>query len=140
MKRMAQGWRLLWRAKVAWLAVASMAAGEAGFAAWWLMLPVATAWNLALHGVVLLLMAGLAALAWQVVRKAFPPGGGFLWPALPVALAAGVAVPAALVWWVPGFESMEAQAASLAVRFLLAGALFTGSLLWLAACCVKEED
>ncbi len=139
MKTMAQGWRLLWSSKATWLMVTGIAVGEAGLAAWWLTLPVATAWNLALHGLVLAMMLGFAVLAWQMARRAFPGGKRRAWPAVPVAAAVGIVLPAALVWWVPGFESMEAQAASMAVRFALAGVLFTGALLWLAACGVQEE-
>jgi hypothetical protein len=136
---MTQGWQRLWSRKGTWLLVTAIAGAEAGLLAWWLTLPVATAWDLVLHVVVLLAMAAFAALAWRVARRALPGALGFCWPALPVALAAGVGVPALLLWWVPGFESIGAQAASLAVRFLLAGVLFTGALLWLAACSLREE-
>lgn len=138
MNTMLAGWRRLLRRKGVWAQIACIAAGEAGFVAWWLTLAVATAWDLALHVFVLLLMAGLAVLAWQLMRKAFPPARGPLWSAAPVALAAGVLLPAVLVWWVPGFESLGAQAASAAVRLTLAAALFSGALVWLAAC--RAED
>lgn len=140
MKTMLAGWRRLWQHKGTWLAVTGMAAGEAGLLAWWLTLPVATAWNLALHAAVLILMLGFAVLAWRMTRRAFPKGRWQVWPAVPLALAAGIALPAALVWWVPGFESMEAQAVSMALRFVLAGVLFTGSLLWLAACGAAQVE
>lgn len=140
MKTMLAGWRRLWRRKGTWLAVTAIAAGEAGLAAYWLGLPVATGWQLALHAAVLLMMAGCAGLAWFMMRRAFPGAMRMEWVAAPAAAAAGIVLPAVLVWWAPAFESMEAQAASMVVRFVAAGLLFTGSLLWLAACGVREEQ
>lgn len=140
MKTMLAGWRRLWGRKGTWLAVAALAAGEAGLLAWWLALPVATGWQLALHAALLVMMAGCAVLAWRMARRAFPGAMRMEWGAAPIAAAAGFVLPAVLVWWVPAFESIEAQAASMTVRFVAAGLLFTGSLLWLAACGGREEE
>jgi hypothetical protein len=148
---MMDGLWLVVEKKWAWVQMAALMAGMAGVAAWWLALPVAKTWDLALHGLLLLVLVGFAALGWMVVRRAFLTGAApwrvvlgssVFWLAAGVAVISGVVVPAALLRWVPELESLAAQAVSAGVRFMLAGLLSTGSIVWLAACAgrvgVKE--
>jgi len=44
----------------------------------------------------------------------------------------GIGLPALLIWWVPPVSSLAAQTVSAAVRFLVAGVVFTGSVAWLS--------
>ncbi len=62
--------------------------------------------------------------------------GAFWVAALDFALV-GLALPWWLIHWVPGFQSMGAQAASAAVRFTLAVFLFVTT--WLLLCAVMRR-
>lgn len=131
---------LLWRRKVACLSVACLLAGLPGWAALWLSLKVATAWDLALHALILVAALGFLAFAAILLKRAFltpTPQRVFAspacWLALAVFLVLGVWLPWKLIWWVPELASLNAQAASAAARFITAHLLFSLSLSWLIA-------
>lgn len=136
--------RLLLSKKLLWIEETALIGLLLGGAYLWLGLPVATTLNLAEHVLLLLVMAGLVWLAIALANRAFGKvrfGKALKTPAFwlyaLVALAVGVVLPYQLIWWIPEVGSMTAQAVSAAVRFLLAGVLFTGSFLWLHCASVE---
>lgn len=114
----------------------------AGLAWWWLSMPVATMLNLALLASVSVVTPLLAVLlvwrAFVVFRRNRASGwraagqASFL-VALMLALLTGVALPWALIQWVPEVSGLWGQLASMVVRWSVAGIVFVASLLWLAA-------
>ncbi len=143
MKTLREGLRLLGSLRATWAAVTVLIAVEAVLAGRFLWLPVSSGWRLAEHGLVLLLMLGVAVLMVWLARRAlgcrsawgrFARSGVEFWVALLVAVVVGWVAPALLMWWVPEFESLEAMAVSATVRFLLGAVLFGGTMLWLFCC------
>lgn len=143
MKILREGLRLLCTLRWTWLAVTALIAVEAVLAGRFLWLPVSSGWRLAEHGLVLLLMLGVAVLMVWLARRAlgcrsawgkFARSGAEFWVAVLVSAVVGWVAPALLMWWVPEFESLEAMAASATLRFLLGAVLFGGSMLWLFCC------
>lgn len=134
-----------------WAGVSLALAGALAFAGLWLWTPVSRASLLALQGAYLLASAACVVRALVQARRGFAPAGvawGRLWrrgeflAAVALFAAGGVWLPARLAAWVPRFESLAAQAASVAVRLAAAWLLFTGGLCWLAACAgvLSSED
>lgn len=126
-----------------WVVIASMLAGSAGVAVLWLAAPLATGMHVAMHVALAIWGLGFLWYALWLARRRFAPAGirpgrlvaqAQLWSALGLAAAAGLLLPWALVHWVPVFSSLPAQMASALVRFLIAWALFSGSVCWLMAC------
>lgn len=147
MKLLNTSLRLLFAHKMLWLQeTLLLAAAFAGFYGW-LLLPVATVWNLALHVLIALTVLSLlyfgALLAWRTFRpfdlkRAFTAPQ--FWLAVLLWLALGLWVPYKLIVWVPDFAGLAAQVVSVLIRVALAGALFTGGLLWLLACMSRTSE
>ncbi|MGQ9918423.1 MAG: hypothetical protein ACUVS7_13475 [Bryobacteraceae bacterium] len=126
-----------------WLWVSGILAVAGGLAAGWLWTPLETGWHLILNAAYLLGSAGLAAWALTDAHRKFAPGGIRLiraaqraefWGALAIFTAAALWAPARLVTWLPGFETLAAQAWSALVRAAAAWVLFTAGICWLLAC------
>lgn len=106
---------------------------------WWLSLPVAEAMDLILLAVIGLAAVALAGcMAWRAFRmwgakplKAM--GRGAFWAAAVAAALTGLLLPWSLLNWVPGLDTLLAQAVSMLVRFGIAVVLFTASAMWLGA-------
>jgi hypothetical protein len=118
-----------WRRPRAWGESLALLLLWCALAWWWLSLPVATAFDAAL--LVLVALAALALPAWVLWRARSIWKQPRVYAALPLALAASLALPWLLIRWVPPFESFMLQALSAAVRFTLAAVCFAGPWLWL---------
>jgi len=129
----------LGRRKLLWLGQTALLAAALALSFAFLTLPVARWWQLALHAACFLALGGLCFLSYWWARRALParpwavkePVFGL---ALILWLLVALWAPWRLLWWVPAVEGLPLQALSAALRFLLAGLLFTGASLWLAAC------
>jgi hypothetical protein len=130
----------VWAHKLLWLGE-TLLLGVTGAAVYgWLALPVATVWHLVAH---LLLAGAILALLYFGLRLASRSLGPANWKRAARApqfwifalacVAAGVWLPFRLIWWIPVFDALAAQAASAALRFTMAAALCTGALLCLLA-------
>lgn len=100
----------------------------------WLGLPIATGWQVFLQAAAAL---GLLLYPCFLVARVFRALGGTrvrfssaLVAGILLAGLAGLALPYVLIWWIPKLQSLAGQSASAAVRFLLAGLLFSNSLIW----------
>ncbi len=147
MKLLTASLRRLGTHKLLWLEETVLLAGALAGIYGWLLLPVATTWQLALHLLVALAILSLlyfgGLLAWRGFapfdwKRAFtaPP----FWLALLLWLAIGLWLPYKLIGWIPEFAGLAAQFASALVRVALAGSLFTGGLLWLIACGARTTE
>ncbi len=125
-----------------WLRFAVVTAAAAGLAAGWLWTPLSRSWQLLLNLAYLLGAGALAAWGLTCAHRRFAPEGIRLlralqlpefWGALALFALAGLWLPARLMTWVPGFQTLAAQAWSAGVRAALAWALFTGAICWLFA-------
>ncbi|MGC4056265.1 MAG: hypothetical protein QM757_46280 [Paludibaculum sp.] len=130
--------RRLLSQKLLWIEETALVGAILGCAYGWLALPVATTLHLVEHVLLLLLIAGLVWLAIRLANRALGAvqWGKALtlpafWIAAVVTLLIGFVLPYYLIWWIPELGSMTAQAVSAGIRFLIAGLLFTGSMLWL---------
>ena len=126
---------ILWDRKLLWLGETALLGALVAAVYGWLALPVATTWHLALHVITAAGIVALVVLGAMLARRAY---GRLRWNAAllaPLALALIIALgaPYLLLNWVPQLGSLTAQAVSAALRFLLAGLLSTGALLWLWA-------
>ncbi len=132
---------IVWDRKLLWLEETVLLAALIAAAYGWLALPVATTLHLALHVITAAGMIALLGLAVMLARQAFGPmrwKTAVLGPlALTLIIAAGA--PYLLLNWVPELSSLTAQAISAALRFLLAGLLVTGALLWFWANATDER-
>ncbi|MGO9239173.1 MAG: hypothetical protein ACLQBJ_00055 [Bryobacteraceae bacterium] len=103
----------------------------------WAGIPLARAWQVAAVAVSGFILLGVAGYALRVVFRsvdwaaAVRSAGG--WTTLVLWALAGVWLPWRLLWLVFPRESIAAEATLAAIRFVLADALATGVLLWLAA-------
>lgn len=147
MKLLAQAFFRLWLRKRLWLQETLLLAALLAAAYGWLSLPVAGNWHLALHVLTALAMLSVAVFGVRLAWRAFAPchGAGILaeahfWLALVIWVAAGLWLPVKLIWWIPELAGLPMQAASAAVRFLLAGLLFAGGLLWLLSCLSRGHE
>lgn len=124
-----------WRRPRRWIEGLGLLLLWCALAWWWLSLPVASAADL-----VLLVLLGLAVIAiplwlsWRArgIWRSRQAGMAFL-----LALAAALVLPWLLVNWVPAFESFAMQAASMALRFVLAAVCFVGAWLWAAGVAAR---
>lgn len=130
--------RRLLSQKLLWIEETALVGAILGSAYGWLALPVATTLHLVEHVLLFLLIVGLVWLAVRLPNRALGPvqwGKALMvpgfWVAVVVTLVVGFVLPYYLIWWIPELGSMTAQAVSAGIRFLLAGVLFTGSMLWL---------
>jgi hypothetical protein len=132
---------IVWARKLLWLEETVLLAALLAAAYGWLALPVATTWHLALHVITAAGMIALIFLAVMLARKAFgPPRWTTAIPGpLALALVIAAGAPYLLLNWVPELSSLTAQAISAALRFLLAGLLVTGAMLWLWANATDEH-
>jgi hypothetical protein len=132
---------IVWDRKLLWFQELVLLAALIAAAYGWLALPVATTWHLAMHVITAAGMIALIILAVMLARRAFGPlrwTTAALGPlALTLIIAAGA--PYLLLNWVPELSSLTAQAISAALRFLLAGLLVTGALLWFWANATDER-
>jgi hypothetical protein len=126
-----------------WLLVSAVLGVAAGLAAGWLWTPLERNWHLLLNAAYLLGSAAAASWALTYAHRRFAPEGIRLfraaqraefWGALAIFGALALWVPARLVTWVPGFQSLAGQAWSAGVRAGAAWALFTAGICWLLAC------
>lgn len=137
-RMMVEAMREAWARPKAWAAGLGLLAVWCGLAWWWLSLPVASALDVALVGLV-----GAAALAlpawlfWRARRNFKVPG---VWAALPLAVLIGFGAPWLLVRWVPELPGFAAQASSAGVRFALAAVCFVGAWLWLGRVGAKLQE
>jgi hypothetical protein len=112
----------------------------------WLGIPVAAGWQIAGQAVAGVVLAGapiamLVFLYRTVGGKRFQPGPSFA-VALAGALFLGGYAPYRLIWWIPAFAALPAQAVSMAARFLAALLLFSFAVLWMvviAAGCYGKD-
>ncbi|MGJ5818268.1 hypothetical protein [Paludibaculum fermentans] len=130
--------RRLLSQKLLWIEETALVGAILGAAYGWLALPVATTLHLVEHVLLFLLIVGLIWLAFRLANRALGPvewGKAVslpaFWIAAVVTLVLGFVLPYYLIWWIPELGSMTAQAVSAGIRFLIAGLLFTGSMLWL---------
>lgn len=136
LRLLAAGWK--W-----WAAAACVLAGAGALAVLWLRAPLATGVDLAIQAGYTVGALGCLVWALAIVKRRFAAGGvrllsamqrAEIWGAVALFAAGAVWLPWRLVTWVPRFESLAAQAWSAGARLLLAWALFTGGLCWMAAC------
>lgn len=142
MKLMTSSLGRLWRWKSLWLVETLLLAIVLASVYGWLALPVARWWHIASHVAVALLVAGLIYLALRLMRRKLAGGTSALkepafWLATLLWVLVGLWLPYRLIWWVPALDGFNAQAISAALRFLVAGTLFTGAWMWLAACASR---
>lgn len=124
----------VWGRKLLWVEETLLLAALVAAVYGWLALPVATIWHLVLHVITAAGTIALIVFAAMLARRAYGPlrlrNAALLAP-LAIAILVGVGAPYLLLNWVPPLGSMAVQAISAALRFLLAGLLCTGALLWL---------
>ncbi|MBN9663987.1 MAG: hypothetical protein J0H49_37655 [Acidobacteria bacterium] len=130
--------RRLLSQKLLWIEETALVGAILGSAYGWLALPVATTLHLIEHVLLFLLIVGLIWLSFRLANQALGPvqwskalAMPAFWAAAAITLIVGFVLPYCLIWWIPELGSMTAQAVSAGLRFLLAGVLFTGSMLWL---------
>ena len=114
----------------------------AGVVYWWLAMPVARMWDLVLLAVTglaaLIMAAGLAwkgLTAFRCAGSSLPraAGKGPFWLAGMIGLGTGILLPWLLIRWVPEVHGLWPQAASMGIRFTIAGLCFVSTVLWLGA-------
>ncbi|WP_321474819.1 hypothetical protein [uncultured Paludibaculum sp.] len=130
--------RRLLSQKLLWIEETALMGAILGSIYVWLGLPVATTLNLVEHALLILLILGLLWVSIWLANRAFGrvQFGKVLklpafWISAVITLVVGFVLPYYLIWWIPDLGSMTAQAVSAAIRFLIAGLLFTGAMLWL---------
>lgn len=130
----------VWAHKLLWLGEIVLLGVTGAVAYGWLALPVATVWHLVAH---LLLAGAILSLLYfglRLASRALGPAdwkraihAPQFWILAFVCIVAGLWLPFRLIWWIPVFDALAAQAASVALRFAAASVLFTGAMLCLLA-------